>query len=103
MMMVMVVVMMVVVIPAMRHHDDGPVEIGAVMMMVVMMILRELDGPLLPAGQLPIVERLQLRCRIRDRVQKLGVGIGPQHVGGGGLRGSQSAERRHRSQNSGDL
>jgi hypothetical protein len=73
---VMVMVMMVVVVPVRDDHDPRS-AISVVMMMVVMVILRELDiavggrrGPL-------FVDRLQEHARIRDRLQQLGIGVGP--------------------------
>ena len=74
--MVMVMVMMVVV-PVRDDHDPRSAISVVMMMMVVMVILRELDiavggrrGPL-------FVDRLQEHARIRDRLQQLGIGVGP--------------------------
>ena len=76
---VVVVVMMVVVVVVMPVRDDHDPRsaISMVMVVVMMVILRELDiavggcrGPLL-------VDRLQEHARIRDRLQELGIGVGP--------------------------
>ena len=74
--MVVMMMVMVVMMPVGQPDDDAR-PISVMMMVVVMVILRELDisvrgsrGPLL-------VDRLQERARIRDRLQELGIGVGP--------------------------
>jgi hypothetical protein len=71
--MMMVVVMMVM---PMGQPDDDARPIS-VMMMVVMVILRELDISVPRRRWLLLVDRLQERARIRDRLQQLGIGVGP--------------------------
>jgi len=72
---VVMVMVMVVVVPVRDDHDPRS-AISVVMMMVVMVILRELD--IAVGGRRgPLVDRLQEHARIRDRLQQLGIGVGP--------------------------
>jgi hypothetical protein len=73
---VVVMMMMMVVMPVRDDHNPRS-PISVVMVVMVMVILRELDiavggrrGPL-------FVDRLQEHARIRDRLQELGIGVGP--------------------------
>ena len=117
--MMVVVVVVVVVIAAVPRHDDhtGPVliivtavaipAVEAVMMvmvvvMMVIIVLRQLDIFARCGGRSGFVDSSQQRSRIRDRLQEVGVGIGPQDFGRVRSRRSlcraQGAECRHRSQ-----
>ena len=74
--MVMVMVMMVVV-PVRDDHDPRSAISVVMMMMVVMVILRELDIAIGGRRRPLFVDRLQEHARIRDRLQQLGIGVGP--------------------------
>jgi hypothetical protein len=74
-MVVMMMVVMVVMMP-MRHPDDDARPVS-VMMVVMMVILRELDITIRGSRRPLFVNRLQQRGRIRDRLQELGIGVGP--------------------------
>jgi hypothetical protein len=74
-MVVMMMVVMVMMMP-MGHPDDDTRPIS-VMMVVVMVILRELDISIRGRRRPLFVDRLQERARIRDRLQQLGIGVGP--------------------------
>jgi Na+/H+-dicarboxylate symporter len=66
----MVVVMMVVI--TMPGHHDNPWRIAAIRVMVVMMmvmVLRQLHIPLRGFGLALFIDRLQERCRVRDRFE----------------------------------
>jgi hypothetical protein len=109
---VVVVVMMVVMASGPEHDPRDDPAIG-VMVVVVMMVtthhdkLRHLDIP--RRRRSGFVDRLQQRRGVRDRLEQVGEGIGPQDVGrrrtwnGRGLGGTECSERRHRSQKSCDL
>ena len=77
-MVMMVVVMMIAVTTISgRHHDDAGLIISAilavVMVVVVVMIeLRQLDVLLRRWDRRGFIDRLQRRCGVRDRLQKLG-------------------------------
>jgi hypothetical protein len=73
-MMVMMVVMMMVVPVA--PDDDGSV----VMVMMVVMSLCELHSGLRRGNRRALIDYLQRRRRIRDRLQQVGVRIGLQDV-----------------------
>jgi len=75
-MVMMVVVMMVMVVMPMRHPDDDARPIS-VMMVVMMVILRELDIAVGGSRRPLLVDRLQQRGRIRDRLEQFGIGVGP--------------------------
>jgi hypothetical protein len=74
-MMVVVMMVMVVVMP-MGHPDDDARPISVMVMVVVMVILRELNISILRRRGPLLVERLQQRAGIRDRLQQVGIGIG---------------------------
>jgi len=73
---VMVVMMMMVVMMPMGQPDDDARPIR-VMMMVVMVILRELDISIRGRRGSLFVDCLQECARVRDRLQELGIGVGP--------------------------
>jgi hypothetical protein len=73
---VVIVVVVVMMVMPMGQPDDDARPIS-VMMMVVMVILRELDISVPGRRWLLLVDRLQERARIRDRLQQLGIGVGP--------------------------
>jgi hypothetical protein len=75
-MVVMMMVVMVVMMMPMRHPDDDARPVS-VMMVVMMVILRELDITIRGSRRPLFVNRLQQRGRIRDRLQELGIGVGP--------------------------
>jgi hypothetical protein len=94
MMMVVMVMMMpahvvVVMVVVMTHHDQ----------------LRQFDVGL--RGGRGLVDDLQQRRRIRDRLEQAGEGVRTHDVGRDrhrrGLSGAQGPERRHRPQKSSDL
>src|SRR5665213_4000823 len=103
---VVVVMMVMVMMPEVRHEDAPPV---AVMMVVVMMMaaadddeLRRLDIRFRGLGRGGLIDGLQQRRCIRDRLEQIGEGVGPHDVSRDrtwrGLSGAQRPERRHRSQ-----
>ncbi len=121
-MMVMVVMMVAVAVTA-RHDDDaGPITaivvpailavvmvmvilaVVMVMVMVVMIKLSQLDVVVRRRDRRRFIDGLQQRRGVRDRLQQVGEGIGPQHVGRRrtwirrSLGATKRAERRHRSQ-----
>jgi hypothetical protein len=71
----MVVMMMVVVmVPMASNHDDrGTPHMAVVMVMVVH--LRHLHISFRGFGRRLLIQRLQRFCRIRDRLEQVGVGI----------------------------
>ena len=77
-MVMMVVVMIAVTTISGRHHDDAGLIISAILavvMVVVMMMmveLRQLDAVLRRWNRRGFIDRLQRRCGVRDRLQKLG-------------------------------
>ena len=76
-MVMMVVVMIAVTTISGRHHDDAGLIISAILavvMMVVMMMveLRQLDAVLRRWNRRGFIDRLQRRCGVWDRLQKLG-------------------------------
>ena len=75
--MVIVVMMVVVMMVMPMGQPDDDARPISVMMMVVMVILRELDISVPRRRWLLLVDRLQERARIRDRLQQLGIGVGP--------------------------
>jgi|HubBroStandDraft_4_1064222.scaffolds.fasta_scaffold1260880_1 hypothetical protein len=72
---VMVVMVVMVVMMPVGHPDDDARPISVVMVMVVV-VLREPDVSVPRRRRLLLVERLQQRARIRDRLQQVGIGIG---------------------------
>ena len=73
--MVMVVVMMVVM-PMASDHDDRPAPHMAMVVVMVMVVhLSQLHIPFRGFGRRLLIQRLQRFCRIRDRCEKVGVGI----------------------------
>ena len=78
-----------------------------VMMVVVMVPVGELNAALFGARALLLVQRLEPRAGIRDRLQQFGVGVGGEYVSrrrsGRCLCGTNRSERGHRSQKSGHL
>jgi hypothetical protein len=74
--MMVVMVMMMVVMPVRNDHDPRS-TISVVMVVVMMVILRELDVSVLCLRGPLLVDRLQQRARIRDRLQQFGIGVGP--------------------------
>jgi hypothetical protein len=114
-MMVMVVVMITTIS---GHHDDaGAIPLIAIsaieavmMVMVVMMVeLNKLDIFVRRRSRPGFIDCLQERSGVRDRLEKVGEGIGPQDIGRGrtwnwrSFGGVECSERRHRSQESSDL
>jgi hypothetical protein len=73
---VMVMMMVMVVMPVRDDHDPRS-AISVVMVVVMMVILRELDISIRGRRRLLFVDHLQERARIRDRLQELGIGVGP--------------------------
>ena len=67
---VVMMVMVVMVIPMPGHHDD-PWHIAAIRVMVVMMVmvLRQLHIPVGGFSLWLFIDRLQERCRVRDRFE----------------------------------
>jgi hypothetical protein len=67
---VVVVVVMMVVMPMSGHHDD-PWHIAAIRVMMVMMVmvLRQLHIPVAGFSLWLFIDRLQKRCRVRDRFE----------------------------------
>ena len=71
---VMVVVMMVVVMPMAPNHDDRATPHMAVVVVMVVH-LSELHISFHGLGRRLLIQRLQRFCRIRDRLEQVGVGI----------------------------
>jgi hypothetical protein len=69
--------MMVVMMMMPMGHPDDDARPVRVMMMVVMVILRELDISIRGRRGSLFVNCLQECARVRDRLQELGIGVGP--------------------------
>jgi hypothetical protein len=70
--MMVVVMMMVVTMPMRHHHDHRPTPMMVMVMMMVMGELRELDVVLCLRSRSSVVDGLQQRLRIRDRLEQIG-------------------------------
>ena len=103
----MVVMVVVVMMPMASNHDHRGTPRMAVVMVMMMVHLSQLHISLRGFGRRLLIQRLQRLCRIRDRLEQVGIGIRGKRVRrawrGRGLRGTKGAERRHRSQKSSDL
>ena len=114
----MVMVVMVITTISGHHDDAGAIPliaisaIEAVMMVMVMMMIVELsklDIFVRRRSRPGLIDCLQQRSGVRDRLEKVGEGIGPQDIGRGrtwnwhSLSSVECSERRHRSQQSSDL
>src|SRR6202165_5691790 len=114
-----IVVMVVVMITTISGHHDDPraiplIAISAILavvmvMMVVVIELGKLDIFVRRRSRPGFMDRLQQRSSVRDRLQPVCEGIGPQDVGRGrtwnrrGFGAGECSERRYRSQKSSDL
>ena len=74
-MMVMVVVVVVVTVPERQRKHDARTMV-VVMMMVMMVMIRELHIARIGRRTLLLVDRLQRRAGVRDRLQEVGIGMG---------------------------
>src|ERR1700682_809601 len=112
----MVMVVMVITTISGHHDDAGAIPLIAIsaieaVMMVMMMIieLSKLDIFVRRRSRPGLIDCLQQRSGVRDRLEKGGEGIGPQDIGRGrtwnwhSLSSVECSERRHRSQQSSDL
>jgi hypothetical protein len=73
-MVMVVVMMMVMMMPMASNHDDRATPHMAVVM-VVMVHLSHLHISFRGFGRRLLIQRLQRFCRIRDRLEQVGVGI----------------------------
>lgn len=73
----MVVMMMVVVVMPMasNHHDRATPRMAVVMMVMMVVHLSHLQISFRGFGRRLLIQRLQRFCRIRDRLEQVGVGI----------------------------
>ena len=75
-MMVMMMVMVVVVTVPERQRKHDARTMVVVMMMVMMVMIRELHIARIGRRTLMLIDRLQHRAGVRDRLQEIGIGMG---------------------------
>jgi len=73
-MVVMMMVVMVVTVPERQRKHDARTMV--VVMMMVMVMIRELYIARIGRRTLLLVDRLQRRAGVRDRLQEIGIGMG---------------------------